>query len=66
MSTQLIKDLVKFFEERQMHDVAQGLGEDLNALKKKNQSDVLLSIRKALNGPELTKAHLAAQNTKER
>ena len=43
-----MKDLVEFFEQRNLHDVAQGLKKDLKQNTKNSQQNVLGMVRKAV------------------
>ena len=44
----VIVDLIKFFEDRNLLDVALGLKEDLNLKNQANQQSILTSVRKAI------------------
>jgi hypothetical protein len=43
-----VKDLVKFFEDRNLHEVAKGLKDDLKSNNKLMQSNLLGTIRNAV------------------
>lgn len=63
-SSQLLADLVKFFNDRDLHEVAQGLASDLKQTNKQMESDVLDVVRKAVTRSD--RYHMASQNTNER
>jgi hypothetical protein len=45
---QLIKDLIKFFEDRSLFEVASSLKEDLKINQKLNQANMLAMVRNAI------------------
>ena len=62
--SQLLSDLVKFFKDRGLLEVAQGLTADLKTTNIKMESSILDVVRKAVARSE--RHHLAQQNTNER
>jgi hypothetical protein len=62
----LIKDLVQFFEERDLHEVAIGLKEDMKSIRKKNQDDLLVCVRKALDTQDRRQKNMISKGTSER
>ena len=63
-NSQLLSDLVKFFKDRGLLEVAQGLAADLKTTNIKMESSILDVVRKAVARSE--RHHLAQQNTNER
>ena len=60
----MLSDLVTFFQDRGLNEVAHGLKEDLKSNKRNLQDGMLKAVRKAV--VESDKYHMARKSTNER
>lgn len=60
----MLEELVQFFKERNLTEIADGLKADLDGKKRANEAEVLASVRKAV--VKVEKADLVAKGTRER
>ena len=60
----MLDELVQFFRERNLSEVAEGLKADLDAKKRASEAEVLASVRKAV--VKVERADLVSKGTRER